>query len=132
MISFISVKAFEIEKSCFLVEGFKKFLKSVNVFDIYFIWTIESFTNSFTFLSFNPYLLKELKELKLEEVLATIGHSNIKNLEVINKLSVEDTETRYKSSVFKVTFYDNDLKQTCIGFVHQNRDGSHTKDFDCK
>ena len=73
-----------------------------------------------------------LKELKLEEVLATIGHSNIKNLEVINKLSVEDTETRYKSSVFKVTFYDNDLKQTCIGFVHQNRDGSHTKDFDCK
>ena len=78
------------------------------------------------------FLLKELKELKLEEVLATIGHSNIKNLEVINKLSVEDTETRYKSSVFKVTFYDNDLKQTCIWFVHQNRDGSHTKDFDCK
>lgn len=38
------------------------------------------------------FLLKELKELKLEEVLATIGHSNIKNLEVINKLSVEDTE----------------------------------------
>jgi hypothetical protein len=77
-------------------------------------------------------LLKDLKELKLEEILATIGHPNIKKLEVINKLSVEDTETRYKSSVFKVTFYDSDLKQTCIGFVHQNRDGSYTKDFDCK
>ncbi|WP_368029459.1 hypothetical protein [Arcobacter sp. s6] len=78
------------------------------------------------------FLLKNLKELKLEEVLAKIGHSNIEKLEVINKLSVEDTQTRYKSSVFKVTFYDNDLKQTCIGFVHQNRDGSYTKDFDCK
>lgn len=78
------------------------------------------------------FLLKNLKELKLEEVLANIGHPNIEKLEVINKLSVEDTQTRYKSSVFKVTFYDNDLKQTCIGFVHQNKDGSYTKDFDCK
>ena len=72
------------------------------------------------------------EELKLEEILAKIGHPNIEKLEVINKLSVEDTETRYKSSVFKVTFYDNDLKQTCIGFIHRNRDGSYTKDFDCK
>jgi hypothetical protein len=78
------------------------------------------------------FLLKDLKEQKLTEILATIGHNNIKSLEVINKLSVEDTETRYKSSVFKVTFYDNDLKQSCIGFIHRNRDGSHTKDFDCK
>ena len=78
------------------------------------------------------FLLKNLKEQKLEEVLAKIGHPHIEKLEVINKLSVEDTETRYKSSVFKVTFYDNDLKQTCIGFVHQNRDASYTKDFDCK
>jgi hypothetical protein len=78
------------------------------------------------------FVLKNLKEEKLTEALATIGHTNIKSLEVINKLSVEDTETRYKSSVFKVSFYDTDLKQTCIGFVHQNRDGSYTKDFDCK
>ena len=78
------------------------------------------------------FVLKFTKEQKLTEMLATVGHNNIKSVEVINKLSVEDTETRYKSSVFKVTFYDNDLKQTCIGFVHQNRDGSHTKDFDCK
>ena len=78
------------------------------------------------------FVLKFTKEQKLTEMLATIGHNNIKSVEVINKLSVEDTETRYKSSVFKIKFYDNDLKQTCIGFVHQNRDGSHTKDFDCK
>ena len=78
------------------------------------------------------FVLKFTKEQKLTEMLATVGHNNIKSVEVINKLSVEDTETRYKSSVFKIKFYDNDLKQTCIGFVHQNRDGSHTKDFDCK
>ena len=70
------------------------------------------------------FVLKFTKEQKLTEMLATIGHNNIK--------SVEDTETRYKSSVFKIKFYDNDLKQTCIGFIHINRDKSYTKDFDCK
>ena len=78
------------------------------------------------------FVLKFTKEQKLTEMLATIGHNNIKSLEVINKLSVEDNETRYKSSVYKVVFYDNNLKQTCIGFIHRNRDGSYTKDFDCK
>jgi hypothetical protein len=78
------------------------------------------------------FVLKDLKEQKLTEVLGNIGHANIKKLEVINKLNVEDTETRYKSTVYKVIFYDNDLKQTCIGFIHRNRDGSYTKDFDCK
>lgn len=78
------------------------------------------------------FVLKFTKEQKLTEILATVGHNNIKSIEVINKLSVEDTETRYKSSVFKIKFYDNDLKQTCIGFIHINRDKSYTKDFDCK
>jgi hypothetical protein len=77
-------------------------------------------------------ILKDLKEQKLTEILATIGHTTIKDLEVINKLSVEDTETRYKSTVYKVKFYDNNLNQTCIGFIHRNRNESYTKDFDCK
>lgn len=78
------------------------------------------------------FVLKFLKEQKLTEILATIGHNNVKSVEVINKLSVEDTETRYKSSVFKVRFYDDNLKQTCVGFIHVNKDGTYTKDFDCK
>lgn len=78
------------------------------------------------------FLLKDLKEQKLTEILANIGNTNIKNLEVINKLNVEDKETRYTSTVYKVVFYDNDLKQTCIGFIHRNRNGNYTKDFDCK
>lgn len=78
------------------------------------------------------FLLKDLKEQKLTEILANIGNTNIKNLEVINKLNVEDKETRYTSTVYKVVFYDNNLKQTCIGFIHRNRNGNYTKDFDCK
>ena len=78
------------------------------------------------------FLLKGLKEQKLTEILATIGHNNIKSLEVINKLSVEDNETRYKSSVYKIIFYDNDLNQSCIGFIHQDRNQQYTKDFNCK
>ena len=78
------------------------------------------------------YIIKDLKEEKLKEVLATIGHPNISQLKVINKLNVEDIQTKMKSSVYKVVFYDNDLKQTCMGFLHHERDNTYTKDLDCK
>ena len=78
------------------------------------------------------YVIKDLKEKKLTEVLATIGHTNIKQLKVINKLEVEDSETRYKSSVYKIIFYDNDLNQSCIGFIHRGKNQSYSKDFNCK
>ena len=50
------------------------------------------------------YVVKDLKEKKLTEVLATIGHKNITRLKVINKLEVEDVETKYKSSVVFIRF----------------------------
>ncbi|MEZ4693390.1 MAG: hypothetical protein R2837_05220 [Aliarcobacter sp.] len=76
--------------------------------------------------------LSFLKKAKLTEVLQTIGHSDIKDLTVINKLSVEDTQTRYKSTVFKVMFFDNTLNKTCIGFIHKEKNSHYTKDIDCK
>lgn len=78
------------------------------------------------------YVIKDLKEKMITEALATIGYTNIKQLKVINKLEVEDSETRYKSSVYKVIFYDNDLNQSCIGFIHQEKNKQYTKDFNCK
>ena len=78
------------------------------------------------------YVIKDLKEKKLTEVLHKIGHKNITQLKVINKLNVEDKETRYQSSVFKVIFYDDDLKQSCIGFIHQERDNKYTQDLNCE
>ncbi len=78
------------------------------------------------------YVVKNLKEKKLTEVLSTIGHKNISQLKVINKLEVEDTQTKYKSSVYKVLFYDNDLNQSCIGFIHRDKNESYSKDIDCK
>lgn len=78
------------------------------------------------------YVIKDLKEKRITEVLATIGYTNIKQLKVINKLEVEDSETRYKSSVFKVIFYDNDLNQSCIGFIHQEKNKQYTKDLNCE
>ncbi len=76
--------------------------------------------------------LKDLKEQKLIEILQSIGYKNIKDVTVINKLSVEDAETRYRSTVYKVKFYNQDSNQTCIGFVHKERDNHYTKDIDCK
>ena len=67
------------------------------------------------------YVIKDLKEKKITEVLATVGHANITQLKVINKLNVENKDTRLQSTVYKVIFYDNDLKQSCIGFIHQEK-----------
>lgn len=78
------------------------------------------------------YVIKDLKEKKITEVLATVGHVNITQLKVINKLNVEDKDTRYQSTVFKVIFYDNDLNQSCIGFIHQERNEQYTKDLNCE
>lgn len=81
----------------------------------------------FIFLS-----LKDLKEQKMTEILATLGHKNVKSMEVINKLSVEDKETRYKSTVYKVRFFDNDKNKTCVGFIHIGKNKKYSEDFDCK
>ncbi|MCG3668893.1 hypothetical protein L5F33_01330 [Aliarcobacter butzleri] len=75
---------------------------------------------------------KTLKEQRFAEILATLGHTNITELKIINKLNVEDVQTKLKSNVFKVKFFDKDLNQTCIGFLHKEKDDLYGKDFDCK
>lgn len=72
------------------------------------------------------------KSLKMEEVLADLGHKNISNVQVVNRMSVEDKETRVKSTVYKLTFFDETSKKECIGFVHRSNNGKYSKDIDCK
>lgn len=72
------------------------------------------------------------KNMKLEEVLATLGHEKISDIEVINKMSVEDIETKIKSTVYKVRFFDENTQKECIGFVHRANRGEYSKDIDCK
>lgn len=76
--------------------------------------------------------LKSMKEDKLVEVLNSLGHKKVSDLQVINKLEVEDKETRYKTKVYKVMFFDNDLNKTCIGFIHFGRNNQYNEDLDCK
>ena len=75
---------------------------------------------------------KTLKEHSFAEILGRLGHTNITELKIINKLNVEDVQTKLKSNVFKVKFFDKDLNQTCIGFLHKEKDDLYSKDFDCK
>ena len=72
------------------------------------------------------------KNLKMQEVLSTLGHEDISNIKVVNRLSVEDKETKVKSTLYKVTFFDESLKKECVGFVHRSNDGKYSKDIDCK
>lgn len=76
--------------------------------------------------------LQNLKEQKMTEILATLGHKNTKDMQVINKLSVEDKQTRYKSTVYKVRFFDNSTNKTCVGFIHIGKNNKYSKDLDCK
>lgn len=86
-----------------------------------------------TILSFGIFfVLQTLKVQKFSEILATLGHQNITKLKVVNKLSVEDIQTKVKTSVYKVVFFDNSLNQTCAGFIHHEKNNTYTKDFDCK
>ena len=68
----------------------------------------------------------------MEEVLGELGHKNISDIKVINKMNVEDKNTKVKSTVYKIIFFDNDLQKNCIGFVHRSNSGEYSKDIDCK
>ncbi len=76
--------------------------------------------------------IQETKSMKMEEVLNTLEHENVKNVKVINKMNVEDKETRVKSTVYKIVFDDLDLNKQCVGFIHRSNHGKYSKDLDCK
>jgi len=73
-----------------------------------------------------------MKNLKMEEVLGELGHKNISDIKVVNKMNVEDKNTKIKSTVYKIVFFDNDLQKNCIGFIHRSNSGKYSKDIDCK
>lgn len=73
-----------------------------------------------------------MQKLKMEEVLANLGHKNISGIKVVNKMNVEDEVTKVRSTVYKVVFYDKDLQKKCIGFINRSNHGKYSKDVDCK
>lgn len=73
-----------------------------------------------------------LKELKIKEILNSLGHTQISSVKVINKLSVEDKDTKRKGTVYKVQFFNNKTNQECIGFLHKDNSNKYFEDFDCK
>ncbi|WP_198304556.1 hypothetical protein [Arcobacter vandammei] len=78
------------------------------------------------------FFIETMKNEKFKEVLADLGHKDIKNLKVINRINVEDVVTKNKSYVYKLAFYDNSLNKECVGFVYRAKDKTYTEDLDCK
>ncbi|XPV69010.1 MAG: hypothetical protein ACNI25_00170 [Halarcobacter sp.] len=72
------------------------------------------------------------KNMKITEVLNNLGHKNISDLKVVNKMVVEDKVTKINSTVYKVDFFDNILNKECYGFIIRSNDGKYSKDIDCK
>jgi len=73
-----------------------------------------------------------MKNLRMEEVLRDLGHKNVTDIKVVNKMHAEDEKTKVRSTVYKIIFYDKDLKKECIGFINRSNDGKYSKDIDCK
>lgn len=82
---------------------------------------------TFIFLSMDT-----LRNEKFNEILVDLGHKDIKNLKVVNRMNAENTVTKEKSYVYKLTFFDNSLNKQCTGFITKEKDKKYTKDFDCK
>lgn len=77
-------------------------------------------------------VLTYLKDLRMEEILNSLGYKNVESIQVINKMSVENKETRKKGTLYKVLFDNKDTNEECIGFVHKDSEGQYYDDFDCK
>ncbi len=71
------------------------------------------------------------KQVKMEEVLNSLGYKNIKNVIVYNVSQVEDGETKRKGSLYKIGFQNLDTNQECIGLVFKNNN-KYKKDIECK
>ncbi len=77
--------------------------------------------------------IQKTKSMKIEEILNDLGYKNVSKVKVINKLNVEDKQTKIKSTVFKIVFKNNDTNKHCIGFIHKSKNGKkYTQDIDCK
>jgi uncharacterized protein YxeA len=76
-------------------------------------------------------LITITKQLKMTEVLNSLGHTNIDKVRVYNVSPVEDEITKRRGELFKISFFDKETNQKCYGLVFKN-DNKYTKDLECK
>lgn len=73
-----------------------------------------------------------LKEKRLQEILATLGHQNIENITIFKRHQVEDPGVKKQGRLYSLKFYDKDLQKECRGFVLQDYKNEFSKDIECK
>ena len=78
------------------------------------------------------FLIKTSKEMKMEEVLTTLGHPNTTDITVYNESGVKDEKTNKKGKLYKISFKDLNTNQECYGLVFKDHKRKYTKDFTCK
>lgn len=73
------------------------------------------------------------QQMKMKEVLQTLGYQNVGSITIYNKTPVQDDTTNQRSELTKLKFEDLNKNQECFGFVLKNKKtGKYTKDLDCK
>jgi hypothetical protein len=74
----------------------------------------------------------KLKEEKLREILATLGHNNIDHITIFKTHKVEDMEVRKKGILYSLRFTDLTQQKECRGFVLYSYKKEYSKDLECK
>lgn len=77
------------------------------------------------------FLITLSKQIKMEEVLNSLGYKNIKDVRVYNVSPVEDEDTKQKGSLYKISFQNLDTNSECIGLIFKHND-KYKKDIECK
>ena len=73
------------------------------------------------------------QQMKMKEVLQTLGYQNVSSITIYNKTPVQDDTTNQRSELTKLKFKDLNTNQECFGFVLKNKKtGKYSKDLDCK
>ena len=73
------------------------------------------------------------QQMKMEEILQTLGYDNVTSITIYNKTPVQDDATGQRSELTKLNFKDLNTNQECFGFVLKDKKTrKYTKNIDCK
>ncbi|WP_419771351.1 MAG: hypothetical protein ACNI3C_06055 [Candidatus Marinarcus sp.] len=74
----------------------------------------------------------QMRDDKLQEVLATLGYQNTEDVVVFQTHKVENEEVRRKETLYTLKFKDLQTNKECKGFVLYNYKHEYSKDIECK
>ncbi len=78
------------------------------------------------------FIITKSKEVKVEEILVKVGHTNVANVTVFGEHEFLNQETNIKGKQYSIKFTDTSNGKECRGFVFKDYKRNYMKDLECK